>query len=343
MSIPSRLLLVIAAVLLGISIFVPIWRIDLQAPQYPEGLMLQIRSGGIGGDVDIINGLNHYIGMKTLHSNDFIEFTILPFLIGFYALLFLVAALRNNRKWLYACFGLFVLFGIVAMVDFWRWEYNYGHNLDPNAAIVVPGMAYQPPLIGFKQLLNFGAFSMPDIGGWLFIGAGVLVLAAVVLETRLAKRMGKNRQLVMAILLCGLFAGLTGCSPAAPVPIQLNKDACDFCKMTISDGRLATEITTAKGRTYKFDDLHCMLAFEKEQEPGVVKHYYVNDYAGDNVLIDATTAWFVELPAIKSPMGGNTAAFRTREEAAGFAKELAPAESWAEWRGRITKNESHAH
>jgi len=52
-------------------------------------------------------------------------------------------------------FTLFVLFGIIAMVDFWRWEYDYGHDLDPNAAIIVPGMAYQPPLIGFKQLLNF--------------------------------------------------------------------------------------------------------------------------------------------------------------------------------------------
>ena len=72
----------------------------------------------------------------------------------------------------------FIIFGIVAMVDFWIWEYNYGHDLDPNAAIKVPGMAYQPPLIGFKQLLNFGAYSIPDIGGWLFIGAGVLMVAA---------------------------------------------------------------------------------------------------------------------------------------------------------------------
>ena len=61
------------------------------------------------------------------------------------------------------------------MYDFWRWEYNYGHNLNPDAAIIVPGMAYQPPLIGFKQLLNFGAYSMPDIGGWIFVSAGALV------------------------------------------------------------------------------------------------------------------------------------------------------------------------
>ena len=79
-------------------------------------------------------------------------------------------------------------FGIFAMYDFWRWEYDYGHNLDPNAAIIVPGMAYQPPLIGFKQLLNFGAYSFPDIGGWLFIGAGMAMLIAVVYEFKFAKK-----------------------------------------------------------------------------------------------------------------------------------------------------------
>ena len=68
------------------------------------------------------------------------------------------------------------------MVDFYRWNYNYGHNLDPNAAIIVPGMSYQPPLIGYKQLLNFGAYSMPATGGMLFITTGILLLLVVLIE-----------------------------------------------------------------------------------------------------------------------------------------------------------------
>jgi copper chaperone NosL len=75
----------------------------------------------------------------------------------------------NNRKAVLAFFTFFVLFVILAGIDFYRWNYEYGHNLDPNAAIKVPGMAYQPPLIGYKQLLNFGAYSIPDIGGWMNI------------------------------------------------------------------------------------------------------------------------------------------------------------------------------
>ena len=81
----SKVLLIISAALLIISIFYPIWRIELDAPQYPEGLALLIYSNKLGGDVEIINGLNHYIGMKTLHAEEFIEFTVLPYIIGFYA------------------------------------------------------------------------------------------------------------------------------------------------------------------------------------------------------------------------------------------------------------------
>ena len=78
-------------------------------------------------------------------------------------------------------------FVILAGIDFYRWNYEYGHNLDPNAAIKVPGMSYQPPLIGYKQLLNFGAYSIPDIGGWMLTGAGILLFAVVLKEFKFKK------------------------------------------------------------------------------------------------------------------------------------------------------------
>jgi len=181
----SILLLIVTSLCLGVSIFVPLWRIELSAPQYPEGLVLQIFSNKLGGQVEIINGLNHYIGMKTLHKEDFIEFTLLPYIIGFFALFALIVAFIRRKKLLYLLLFSFLFFGIIAMVDFYRWNYNYGHNLDPNAAIIVPGMAYQPPLIGFKQLLNFGAYSIPDVGGWLFVVSGILMIFAALVERKI--------------------------------------------------------------------------------------------------------------------------------------------------------------
>ena len=71
--------------------------------------------------------------------------------------------------------------------DFWKWGYDYGHRLDPHAAIKVPGMSYQPPIIGSKQLLNFHATSWPDVGGWIAIAALGCVLGAAAVEWRRAR------------------------------------------------------------------------------------------------------------------------------------------------------------
>lgn len=181
------LILLCGILLIGV-LYLPMWYIDLDAPQYPEGLKLLIYPDKIAGSVEIINGLNHYIGMKTLHTEDFFEFKILPYIIGFFAGAFILVGLLRKRKLTRLLLVLFIVFGIVAIIDFWRWEYNYGHNLDPSAAIIVPGMAYQPPLIGFKQLLNFGAYSMPDIGGWMFVAAGMVLLLVVFVDYKQTKK-----------------------------------------------------------------------------------------------------------------------------------------------------------
>ena len=184
----TRILLVICGIGLIASIFVPLWAIYLEAPQYPEGLGMFLHANKITGDYEIINGLNHYIGMKTIHQEDFWEFKVLPYALVFFALLCFLAAFLNKKRWLYIVAALFLVFGIAFMVDFWLWEYDYGHNLDPNAAIVVPGMSYQPPLLGFKQLLNFGAYSYPDIGGWIMFGVAIILLILAFIEFKNSKK-----------------------------------------------------------------------------------------------------------------------------------------------------------
>lgn len=180
----SKILLITSGIGLIISIFVPLWAIYLEAPQYPEGLGMFLHANKITGDYEIINGLNHYIGMKEIHQEDFWEFKILPYALGFFATLAFLTVFLNNKKWLYFFAALFLIFGVAFMVDFYLWEYDYGHNLNPNAAIVVPGMSYQPPLLGFKQLLNFGAYSYPDIGGWIMFGVGIILVVLSYLEIK---------------------------------------------------------------------------------------------------------------------------------------------------------------
>jgi copper chaperone NosL len=310
----SRILLFLCAVGLTVVLFVPMWRIDLNAPQYPEGLRMLIYANNLAGNVDIINGLNHYIGMKTLHAADFPEFKILPGIILFFVALFIAAGLIGKRKWINLSFAMFVTFGIVAMIDFWKWEYAYGHNLNPDAAIIVPGMAYQPPLIGFKQLLNFGAYSMPDIGGWIFVTVGAILLGLVYFEWKRKKSFTENSTLLPLVVMAFSITTLSSCS-TQPQPLRVGQDNCDFCKMTISDPRFGAEIITKKGKIFKFDDEHCIIGFlnSKKVAQQDISGIYFIDFTIPDKLVNVNDAVFLQCPALKSPMGGNIAAFSNED------------------------------
>ncbi|QLH31772.1 MAG: hypothetical protein HWD62_04435 [Cyclobacteriaceae bacterium] len=178
----SRWVVVVASLLMVSAYFVPLWQILMWAPQYPEGLEMDIWINNITGDVKVISALNHYIGMKHIEVEMFPEFGYMIYIVGFLIGFGLLTALVNRRVMLLSFCILLIGTGIAALVDFWLWGYDYGHNLDPTAAINIPGMTYQPPLIGTKQLLNFTAFSGPDIGGWLFMVSGVLIVGTMIFE-----------------------------------------------------------------------------------------------------------------------------------------------------------------
>jgi len=326
MSTTSRIIIAIASLALIATYFLPIWAIYLVAPQYPEGLAMQIWLYKLTGEVEIINGLNHYIGMKHIKEEMFPEFKILVYIIGFFIVYGLAVAISGSRKFLGSYCILLIVFAIAAMVDFYLWGYDYGHNLDPHAAIQVPGLSYQPPLIGHKKLLNFDAFSYPDTGGWIVIGAGAIVLAVWFLEWR--KNRKKNMQIKntkISSIASGVAACfvLVGCNPKAE-PIQYGKDNCNECNMTIMDQKFGGEIVTKKGKVFKFDDAHCMAMFLKDRkvEMADLHKLYFLDYNGGNEFLDTKTATFVLGSQMKSPMGSNAAAFPTKEAAEQKASQV---------------------
>jgi copper chaperone NosL len=187
----SRLAVAAASLLLLAVYVTPLWRIQLIAPQYPEGLGLRIWINQVTGlkpnDLNSINGLNHYIGMRPIVPESIPELHLMPQLLAAGIVLGLLVAIVGRRPLLYVWAALFAL-GAAGLGDFWKWGYEYGHQLDPHAAIRVPGMSYQPPLIGSKQLLNFHATSWPDLGGWIAILAVGCVVTVAVLEWRRARR-----------------------------------------------------------------------------------------------------------------------------------------------------------
>lgn len=174
----QRLFMLAAGLSLVLMFVFPLWKITLLAPQYPKGLGMFIWINKITGTepatLQNINIMNHYIGMKAIEPDSIPELTFMPYIAIAFAGLALI--LMWVKKWSLNLVWtiLLVVAGTLAVYDFYLWEYDYGHNLDSSAAIKIEGMAYQPPLFGSKQILNFTALSYPRMGA-VFLGLAMLM------------------------------------------------------------------------------------------------------------------------------------------------------------------------
>jgi len=176
----------VAGLLTLAALKLPLWHIDLRAPQYPEGLRLVVWSGTIAGDqphvLKSVNNLNHYIGMKPIEPEKILDFKWIPIAIGVLGLLALVCVAAGRRTLVAAWLVLMIVLAAAVMIEFYRWTYDYGHNLDQeNAIIKIPGMVYQPPVLGYRKIANFEVWSYPTQGSWVVMGGFLLGAASLLL------------------------------------------------------------------------------------------------------------------------------------------------------------------
>jgi copper chaperone NosL len=191
LDVPPRTLLVLALLFLLPTYLAPLYNMTMFAPQYPEGLRLDIYSHKLEGgnrnqDVKEINVLNHYIGMKDLVTEDFTEFKWLPFAIGVFGLLFLRAGVLGKVSHLVDVTVLYVYFGLFALWSFGYKMYRYGHDLDPTAAVRVD--PFMPPMFGYKKLANFEVYSYPQLGSYALAAAALCLVVALALAWRRWRR-----------------------------------------------------------------------------------------------------------------------------------------------------------
>jgi copper chaperone NosL len=176
----SRVLIVLSAVSLVPAFTAPLWSYGFSAPQYPEGLMMWIYANHISGRVDLINELNHYIGMHDIVESGFVELKIIPVLLAFLIVSALAVALFGGLRSLLAWQAFFAISGLALLGDFYHWLYVYGHDLDPHAAIKIP--PFTPHLIGAYMFLNFHIMAWPDWGAFAMVFSFVLGGIALVWE-----------------------------------------------------------------------------------------------------------------------------------------------------------------
>lgn len=185
----SKIMIACAALLLGLTFIAPLWKISLWAPQYPEGLVLKIWTSKFSGDVQTVNILNHYIGMKPITEANFPELQYFPKIFGFLMALGLAVAILGKRMGAYFYSLVLVCFSVWAMYDFYNWEAKFAADLNPDAAIKMEEMVYQPPLIGEKTLLNIVVSSWPDIAGYAMVLSVLLVIGVSLLEFKDRKKL----------------------------------------------------------------------------------------------------------------------------------------------------------
>ncbi len=192
-----RVLVLLAALLLVAVYVFPLWNMTMFAPQYPDGLRLDIYSYKLAGgnnnqDIKEINVLNHYIGMRDLAEEDFTEFKWLPFVVGALGLLYLRVAAIGTLMNLVDILVLNIYFSAFALWSFAYKLYMYGHTLSPTAAVKVD--PFMPPLFGYKQLANFEVYSYPAPASYAMVASALLLVAGLVIAWRQSSRLLQQAQ-----------------------------------------------------------------------------------------------------------------------------------------------------
>jgi copper chaperone NosL len=186
LSVRARIAVGVAGLLLIVALAFPLWKITMFAGQFPEGIRMEIFAhklvGGNGGaDLQGINILNHYIGMRELAAADFPEMKFIPFALGMFLLIGLRAGVFARVSNVVDLLVLFTYFGLFSLGTFIYRMHSYGHSLSPEAAIKVP--PFTPPVFGHQHIANFEVYSYPGWGTYL-LGIYALVLIGILFFER---------------------------------------------------------------------------------------------------------------------------------------------------------------
>ena len=176
----------VAAILLMISILQPYWQLTLHAPQYPKGLVVVAYVNHLTGDVQEIDGLNHYIGMRPLNEAATFERTISIYGIVVLALLILAAVYVHNR-WAALLALPALLMPAIFLLDLQYWLADFGQNLDPTAPLSSSIKPFVPPVLGEGKIAQFSTVAEPGIGLWLAVAASLLILVGLWFHRRAYK------------------------------------------------------------------------------------------------------------------------------------------------------------
>ena len=188
------LLLGLASLTLLLSIFLPYWKMHLNAPQYPDGLEVITYVNRLEGDVFEIDGLNHYIGMRPLEEAAQLERAVSILVITILAGL-IVAAILIHTKWTVLLVLPAVLLPPMFLLDMYLWLRNFGLNLDPTAALSSAIEPFVPPILGSGKIGQFETVASLQSGFYLALLAVALIFAGLYYHRRVYKPLAEGQEI----------------------------------------------------------------------------------------------------------------------------------------------------
>jgi copper chaperone NosL len=194
--IPSALLM-LGALLLIISVFLPYWSMTLHAPQYPQGLTTAVYVNQLTGDVREIDSLNHYLGMPPLDEGGRLERSISAVAIVALGLLLLAGVFVHNR-WAAVLALPTLTFPFIFLADLWYILYRYGHSIDPTSPLGGAIEPFTPPLLGAGTIGQFSTVARLEPGFYMAIASVLVVLAGLWFHRAAYKPVVEARQRLQA-------------------------------------------------------------------------------------------------------------------------------------------------
>lgn len=145
-----------------------------------------------------------------------------------------------------------------------------------------------------------------------------------------------------ALVAAPMIGVLQGCTSGGEPPhIAFGRDACAFCRMTVSEPRFAAALVTAKGRTLVFDSVECLASYcvksAREPHAGAARELWVSVGEKPGEMMPAERAYFGRVSNGSSPMGkGLMAEGSPRRDSLAWTQVLALVEREGLQRGSAT-------
>lgn len=176
----------VAALLLIVSVFMPYWRMEMTAPQYPKGLYVNVFVNHLEGDMREIDALNHYLGMPPLDEGGQLERSLSLFALLALGLL-LAASVFVHNQWALLLALPVLAYPLIFVADLWYILYTYGHSIDPQSALGGAIKPFTPPIIGQGNVGQFGTYATFESGFFFAVAAAIVVLIGLYFHRRAYK------------------------------------------------------------------------------------------------------------------------------------------------------------